>query len=207
MDAPPIKTALPGPESQSASSSATPRSCRRPTRAAIRSSSRAATAPTVEDVDGNIFLDCAAGIAVNSTGHSHPDVVARHRRSGAEVPPHVGHRFLLRAAGAAGARSSPRSRRSTGGVRSFFGNSGTEAIEAAIKLARYATKRYGHHRVSRQLSRPDAGLAVADRRARRSSGADSARCMPACSMRRTPTATAARSASSPSAARPNASTF
>src|SRR6478736_278156 len=30
---------------------------------------------TVEDVDGNVFLDCAAGIAVNSTGHSHPDVV------------------------------------------------------------------------------------------------------------------------------------
>src|SRR5204863_6244501 len=31
---------------------------------------------TVEDVDGNLFLDCAAGIAVNSTGHSHPEVVA-----------------------------------------------------------------------------------------------------------------------------------
>src|SRR5215813_3461683 len=30
---------------------------------------------TVEDVDGNLFLDCAAGIAVNSTGHSHPEVV------------------------------------------------------------------------------------------------------------------------------------
>src|SRR6185503_14328375 len=29
----------------------------------------------VEDVDGNVFLDCAAGIAVNSTGHAHPDVV------------------------------------------------------------------------------------------------------------------------------------
>src|SRR5262245_63646826 len=31
---------------------------------------------TVEDVDGNVFLDCAAGIAVNCTGHSHPDVVS-----------------------------------------------------------------------------------------------------------------------------------
>ena len=31
---------------------------------------------TVEDVDGNVFLDCAAGIAVNSTGHAHPAVVA-----------------------------------------------------------------------------------------------------------------------------------
>ena len=34
------------------------------------------TGAIVEDVDGNQFLDCAAGIAVNSTGHSHPDVVA-----------------------------------------------------------------------------------------------------------------------------------
>ena len=34
------------------------------------------TGAIVEDVDGNLFLDCAAGIAVNSTGHSHPDVVA-----------------------------------------------------------------------------------------------------------------------------------
>src|SRR5258706_9573502 len=33
------------------------------------------TGSSVEDVDGNVFLDCAAGIAVNSTGHSHPDVV------------------------------------------------------------------------------------------------------------------------------------
>src|ERR1700704_5372830 len=33
------------------------------------------TGSTVEDVDGNTFLDCAAGIAVNSTGHSHPAVV------------------------------------------------------------------------------------------------------------------------------------
>ena len=34
------------------------------------------TGAIVEDVDGNLFLDCAAGIAVNSTGHSHPEVVA-----------------------------------------------------------------------------------------------------------------------------------
>ncbi len=57
---------------------------------------------TVEDVDGNVFLDCAAGIAVNSTGHSHPDGRGGDRRPGAEVPAHVGHRLLLRAAGEAG---------------------------------------------------------------------------------------------------------
>ena len=46
-----------------------------------------------------------------------------------------------------------------GGVRSFFGNSGTEAIEACIKLARYATGRDQHHRVSRRLPRPHDGRA------------------------------------------------
>ena len=37
----------------------------------------------VEDIDGNVFLDFAAGIAVNSTGHSHPDVVAAIQRQAA----------------------------------------------------------------------------------------------------------------------------
>ena len=55
----------------------------------------------VEDVDGNVFLDCAAGIAVNSTGHSHPDVVAAIVEQAESLPAHVGHRLLLRAAGAA----------------------------------------------------------------------------------------------------------
>ena len=97
----------------------------------------------VEDVDGNRFLDCAAGIAVNSTGLSHPDVVTAIAEQAAEVHPHVGHRLLLRAAGAArrGVGAHRADRRAT--VRTFFGNSGTEATEAAIKLARYHTKRPG----------------------------------------------------------------
>ncbi len=67
----------------------------------------------------------------------------RDRRSGAEVPPHVGDRLLLRAAGAARRRTGidRAGRQSAGGWRSFFGNSGTEAIEACLKLARYATGR------------------------------------------------------------------
>ena len=97
----------------------------------------------VEDVDGNVFLDCAAGIAVNATGHSHPDVVEAITDQAGAVPPHVGHRLLLRAAGAArrGARGDRAD--STAACKSFFGNSGTEAIEACIKLARYATGRAG----------------------------------------------------------------
>src|SRR6476469_7310829 len=43
---------------------------------------------TVEDIDGNLFLDFAAGIAVNSTGHSHPQVVAAIRRRALTCPRH-----------------------------------------------------------------------------------------------------------------------
>ena len=77
-------------------------SSRRPTRAAIRSSSSAAPARCVEDVDGNVFLDCAAGIAVNCDRPLASRRRARHHRAGAAVPAHVGHRLLLRAAGAPG---------------------------------------------------------------------------------------------------------
>src|SRR5262249_10127698 len=94
----------------------------------------------VEDVDGNVFLDCAAGIAVNSTGHSHPDVVAAIADQAAKFIHMSGTDFYyepqVRLAEELAAAAPIQ-----GGVRSFFGNSGTEAIEAAIKLARYTTGR------------------------------------------------------------------
>src|SRR5689334_17533564 len=97
---------------------------------------------TVEDVDGNVFLDCAAGIAVNSTGHSHPQVVKAiveqaHKflhMSGTDFY-YEGQVRLAEAMNAIAPWAGPK--------RSFFSNSGTEAIEAAIKLARYQTKRNG----------------------------------------------------------------
>ena len=59
---------------------------RRPAcRAPIRSCRSAARASRVEDIDGNLFLDFAAGIAVNSTGHSHPQVVAAIKEQAAEL--------------------------------------------------------------------------------------------------------------------------
>src|SRR5206468_7937099 len=96
----------------------------------------------VEDVDGNVFLDCAAGIAVNSTGHSHPDVVRAITEqagkflhmSGTDFYYEPQVRLAEEIAGIVPIR---------GGVRSFFGNSGTEAVEACLKLARYATGRDG----------------------------------------------------------------
>jgi 4-aminobutyrate aminotransferase len=94
----------------------------------------------VEDVDGNVFLDLAAGIAVNSTGHSHPDVVAAIVEQSQRYLHMSGTDFYY----------EPQVRLAEvlsdvapmpGPCKSFFGNSGAEANEAAIKLARYATKR------------------------------------------------------------------
>src|SRR5712692_6431669 len=99
-----------------------------------------AAGSTVEDVDGNRFLDCAAGIAVNSTGHSHPEVVRAItdqaqrflHMSGTDFYYEPQVRLAEEIAGVAPIE---------GAVRSFFGNSGTEAVEACLKLARYATAR------------------------------------------------------------------
>src|SRR5580765_8049573 len=96
----------------------------------------------VEDVDGNVFLDCAAGIAVNSTGHSHPDVV-RAITEQAQRFLHMSGTDFYYDVQVRLAEELAASVPIQGGVRSFFGNSGTEAIEASIKLSRYATGRSG----------------------------------------------------------------
>ena len=94
----------------------------------------------VEDVDGNVFLDCAAGIAVNSTGHSHPDVVKAITDQAQKFLHMSGTDFYyepqVRLAEEMAAITPI-----AGGVRTFFGNSGTEAVEACLKLSRYATGR------------------------------------------------------------------
>ncbi len=141
MDAPDIKTALPGPKAK-----------------AIIERDKQFVSPSytrdypfviargegavVEDVDGNRFLDCAAGIAVNSTGVSHPAVVKAISEQAEKFIHMSGTDFYY----------EPQVRLAEelagivpidGPVRTFFGNSGTEATEAAIKLARYATGRQG----------------------------------------------------------------
>jgi 4-aminobutyrate aminotransferase len=139
VNAPEIKTALPGPKAK-----------------AIIDRDRRFVSPSytrdypfviargegavVEDVDGNRFLDCAAGIAVNSTGVSHPDVVAAIVAQAQQFLHMSGTDFYY----------EPQVRLAeelaaivpiAGEVRTFFANSGTETTEAAIKLARYHTKR------------------------------------------------------------------
>jgi 4-aminobutyrate aminotransferase len=141
MDAPEIKTPLPGPKAK-----------------AIIDRDRQFVSPSytrdypfviargegavVEDVDGNRFLDCAAGIAVNSTGVSHPDVVAAIVDQAGKFIHMSGTDFYyepqVRLAEEL-ARIVP----IDGAVRTFFANSGTETTEAALKLARYHTKRQG----------------------------------------------------------------
>ncbi len=94
----------------------------------------------VEDVDGNEFLDFAAGIAVNSTGHCHPEVVAAIQKQAAELIHISGtdfyHEHLIQIAERLSAVAPM-----PGPHKFYYGNSGAEAIECAIKLARYHTRR------------------------------------------------------------------
>lgn len=98
------------------------------------------TGAVVEDVDGNTFLDFAAGIAVCSTGHCHPKVVAAIQKQAAELIHMSGTDFYYESMPQLAAKLAATVPGSEA-KKVFFTNSGTEAVEGAIKLARYATKR------------------------------------------------------------------
>jgi 4-aminobutyrate aminotransferase len=94
----------------------------------------------IEDADGNLFLDFNAGIAVNSTGHCHPRVVEAVQRQAETLLHYSASDFFLpiysemcSALAATAPMDEP--------VRVFLSNSGAEAVEGALKLARYATGR------------------------------------------------------------------
>jgi 4-aminobutyrate aminotransferase len=94
----------------------------------------------VEDVDGNLFLDFAAGIAVTSTGHSHPEVVRAVQRQAERLLHFSASDFYLPIYVDV-CRELDRISPTKGPNRAFLTNSGTEAIEVALKLARHATGR------------------------------------------------------------------
>ena len=94
----------------------------------------------IEDVDGNQFLDFAAGIAVTSTGHCHPEVVEAIQRQAAELIHISGTDFYYESLVELAERLS-KVAPMKGPHKFYYGNSGTEAIEAALKLARYHTRR------------------------------------------------------------------
>jgi 4-aminobutyrate aminotransferase len=94
----------------------------------------------VEDVDGNRFLDFNAGIAVCNTGHCHPRVVEAIHRQAEQLIHMSGSDFYYEAQSNLAAKLAE----ITPGPKEkkvFFGNSGAEAIEAALKLARFHTRR------------------------------------------------------------------
>jgi len=94
----------------------------------------------IEDVDGNRFLDFTSGIAVCNTGHCHPRVVRAIKRQADQLIHMSGTDFYYAAQSNLAATIS-RLFPGGGDHRVFFGNSGAEAVEAAMKLARYHTKR------------------------------------------------------------------
>lgn len=94
----------------------------------------------VWDVDGNRFLDFAAGIAVCSTGHAHPQVVQAVKEA-ADQFLHISSDYWHEQMTGLGERLARIAPMKDGPGMSFLCQSGTEAVEAAIKLARYVTGR------------------------------------------------------------------
>ncbi|MEK6839100.1 MAG: aminotransferase class III-fold pyridoxal phosphate-dependent enzyme, partial [Candidatus Thermoplasmatota archaeon] len=94
----------------------------------------------VEDVDGNVYIDFTSGISVLNVGHGHPKVVEAVRKQAGEFFHFAGTDFYYDVQ----TRLAERLAAIAPGTKSkkvFLANSGTEAHEAAIKIARYNTKR------------------------------------------------------------------
>jgi 4-aminobutyrate aminotransferase len=94
----------------------------------------------ITDVDGNQFLDFNAGIAVTATGHSHPKVVEAVQQQAAKFLHYSGTDFYYRNMANLAEKLADLAPGDSA-KKVYFGNSGTEAIEACIKLARYSTGR------------------------------------------------------------------
>ncbi|MCA1615343.1 MAG: aminotransferase class III-fold pyridoxal phosphate-dependent enzyme [Acidobacteria bacterium] len=94
----------------------------------------------VTDVDGNVFLDCNAGVAVCSTGHCHPEIVRAIQDQAAKLIHMCGTDFYYEHMPAL-ARKLDEIVPIDGPTRTHFANSGTEAVETALKLAMYKTGR------------------------------------------------------------------
>jgi 4-aminobutyrate aminotransferase len=141
MDAPVLKTSLPGPKAAELIARDNKHVSPSYTRdyPLVMAGGQGAV---VEDVDGNRFLDCAAGIAVNATGHAHPEVV-RAIVEQAQRYLHMSGTDFYYEPQVKLAEDMAAIAPMSGEVKSFFGNSGTEAVEASVKLAKYHTQRFG----------------------------------------------------------------
>ena len=139
LTAPKIKTALPGPNAKRILAADDKYISPSYTRSYPMVAKRG-RGVVVEDVDGNEFLDFSAGIAVTSTGHCHPEVVAAIQKQAAELIHMSGTDFYYEQMPMLAERLS-KIAPMPGPHRVYYGNSGAEAIETALKLSRYHTKR------------------------------------------------------------------
>jgi 4-aminobutyrate aminotransferase len=137
---PVIKTSLPGPRSLeiiNADAQYVTPSYPRPDYKLVADH---ASGVWITDPDGNVFLDCNAGVAVCSTGHCHPEVVAALQKQVSELIHLCGTDFYYRHMPELGKKLNeivP----IDGPTKTHFANSGAEAIETALKLAMYHTRR------------------------------------------------------------------
>jgi len=136
---PKIKTALPGPNAKRALAKDEKYISPSYTRSypLVAKSGRGIV---ITDVDGNEFYDFSAGIAVTSTGHCHPDVVAAIQKQAGELIHMSGTDFYYENMVELAERLS-KIAPMPGPHKIYYGNSGAEAIECALKLARYHTRR------------------------------------------------------------------
>ena len=140
LQRPSIKTELPGPKSREiidADSRYVTPSYPRPDYKLVVDH---ASGVWITDPDGNTFLDCNAGVAVCSTGHCHPEIVAAIQKQVSELIHLCGTDFYYRHMPELGKKLEEICP-IEGPTRTHFGNSGAEAIETALKVAMYHTRR------------------------------------------------------------------
>ena len=140
LQKPNIKTELPGPKSREIIDAdaryVTPSYPRPDYKLVVER----ASGVWVEDPDGNIFLDCNAGVAVCATGHCHPEVVAAITKQANEFIHFCGTDFFYRHMPELGKKLEEICP-IDGPTRTHFANSGAEAVETALKVAMYHTRR------------------------------------------------------------------
>jgi len=139
IDGPKIKTALPGPNAKRVLAGDERYISPSYTRS-YPLVAKKGHGVVVTDVDGNEFFDFSSGIAVTSTGHCHPDVVAAIQKQAGELIHMSGTDFYYESLVTLAERLSKIAPMS-GPHRVYYGNSGAEAVECALKLARYHTGR------------------------------------------------------------------
>ncbi|MEQ1606530.1 MAG: acetyl ornithine aminotransferase family protein [Pyrinomonadaceae bacterium] len=140
LQRPSIKTALPGPKSQEIIDGdaryVTP-SYPRPDYKLVADHAKGVW---ITDPDGNVFLDCNAGVAVCSTGHCHPEIVAALQKQVSELIHLCGTDFYYRHMPQLGKKLEEICP-IDGPTKTHFANSGAEAVETALKVAMYHTRR------------------------------------------------------------------